>query len=190
MQVKVIGPKDKDKLPNNALLVYVVSRASGWSKGLSPFFLGPCRLYEGYVSKTVENAYQYCKVYKCHTDINGEPTKSYWDWAIKGWNNPKAIRYPMGKGSIPEYSLWDGKKLGYIDARKTIYIPLYFKAVKCSMAYKKLKELYNKEDVIYLWDFDAYDNEKLGMSFSDVLNCSERSLGHAFILASMLRQGI
>ena len=32
-----------------------------WSKGLSPFFLGPVPLWDGMVATNVENAWQYCK---------------------------------------------------------------------------------------------------------------------------------
>lgn len=71
----------------------------------------------------MENAWQYAKVYKQHTH-NGAPTSDYWDWARAGWSNPSAVRFPMGRGAKPEYSLWDGQRLGYIEARKKIYAPL------------------------------------------------------------------
>jgi hypothetical protein len=35
----------------------------------------------------------------------------------------------MGRGAKPEYSLWDGERLDYIEARKRIYAPLYARAV-------------------------------------------------------------
>lgn len=190
MKIKVIGPRDKEALPDNSTLVYVVSRANGWSRGLSPFFLGPCKLYDGFIAKTVENAWQYCKVYKQHTDANGEPTQDYWKWAKQGWENPRAVRYPMGKDATPEYSLWDGQKLGYIEARKKIYVPLYSKAVRNTEAYKKLRELCNTEEEVFLWDFDGYRYDKLGMTLIDVLNCAERKMGHAFVLKRMLEKGI
>ena len=189
MKVKVIGPRDKAPLPDDSVLVYTVSRATDWNRGLSPFFLGPCKLYGGYKSLTVENAHQYCKVYKCHTDADGNPTGEYWKWAKAGWANPRAVRYPMGKGAKPEYALWDGVKLGYIEARKKIYIPIYYAAVKKSEAYKKLRELYQTEKAIYLWDFDGYDYERLGMTLKEVANNPNRSMGHAFILAKMLEEG-
>lgn len=190
MKIKIIGPKDKDKIPDNATLIYVVSRASGWSRGLSPFFLGPCELYNGMIAKNVENAWQYSKVYKCHMDELNNPTKEYWKWAKSGWANNRAQRYPMGKGVKPEYSLWNGNKLGYIAARKHIYVPLYSRAVRKSNAYAKLRELCLREELVYLWDFDGFDNEKLGMSLKDVLNDPTRTMGHAFILARMLERGI
>lgn len=72
----------------------------------------------------MENAWQYAKVYKRHTSSLGNPTSDYWVWARQGWSSRIANRYPMGKGSKPEYSLWNGEKLGYIDARRKIYAPL------------------------------------------------------------------
>ena len=190
MKVKVIGPKDKDQLPDNCVLVYTVSRATDWSRGLSPFFLGPCNLYDGQVSQNVENGWQYSKVYKYHTNEEGNPTEEYFKWARAGWANKQAVRYPMGKGSKPEYCWWAGKKLDYLTARKQVYIQLYYRAVKQSEAYKKLKELYQTEELIYLWDFDGYDNEKLGMTLKDVVNDPNRIMGHSFILAKMLEDGI
>lgn len=190
-KVKVIGPKDKDPLPNNSVLIYTVSRSKDWSKGLSPFFLGPCKLYNGYIAKNVENAWQYTKVYGQHIDSNGDPTCEYFKWAQKGWADNWAHRYPMGKGAKPEYSYWDGQKLSYVEARKKIYVPIYARAVKKSKAYKTLKDIYeNSGQAVYLWDFDGYDNEKLGMSLTDVLECPTKSMGHAFVLARMLEKGI
>jgi hypothetical protein len=138
----------------------------------------------------MENAWQYAKVYQDHVDENDDPTAMYWAWAKDGWANSWASRYPMGKGAVPRYSLWDGEKLSYIQARNKIYVPLYFKAVKNTVAYQKLKRLYLNEELIYLWDFDGYDHESLDMTLKDVLNHPSKKMGHAFVLASMLRKGI
>jgi hypothetical protein len=118
--VKVVGPRD----PQDCTAINCTSRSRNWSKGLSPFYLGPIKLYGDYVALNMENAWQFSKVYKQHME-NGEPTEDYFDWAVDGWNDPKAQRYPMGKGARPEYSWWDGKKLPYIEARKQIYVPLW-----------------------------------------------------------------
>ena len=191
MKIRIIGPRDKGVDTSDGIVIITTSISKNWSKGLSPFFLGPCKLYDGYTAKCVENAYQYCKVYKQHTDMDGNPTAGYWKWALSGWANNWAQRYPMGKGAKPEYSLWLGEHLGYLDARKKIYVPLYSKAVRQSNAYKQLAALYQQnDDVLYLWDFDGYDNEALGMSLIDVLNDPSRTMGHAFILARMLEKGI
>lgn len=186
MPIKIIGPKNKVKIPEDAIFINTTSHSKNWTRAFSPFLLGPCELYGGLKSHNVENAWQFCKVYKEHIDENGNPTEGYWKWAQEGWSSKRGIRYPMGKGAKPEYSFWDGYKLNYIEARKIIYVPLYYKAVKDTDAYKKLKELYKEGKLLYLWDFDGYDNEELGMSLIDVLNCPDKTMGHAFVLARML----
>src|SRR5262249_38995939 len=98
-------------------------------RGLSPFYVGPIPLYGGRMPTCLEKAYQYCKVYRAHADENGNPTAAYWRWAEEGWANPRPVRFPMGRGAKPLYSLWDGERLGYVEARKRIYAPLYAGAV-------------------------------------------------------------
>ncbi len=183
----ICGPHDKN--PINANVINVTSHSKDFGIGLSPFYLGPVDLYNDYISKNVENAWQYAKVYERHIN-NGEPTKEYFEWAKQGWNNSSAVRYPMGKGAIPEYSYWDGQKLGYVEARKKIYYPLYSSAAQKSLAFQKLKEHYeelNKENIdLWLWDFDGFNHRKLGMSLQNVIDRPERKMGHAFVLAMML----
>jgi hypothetical protein len=117
-------------------------------------------------------------VYQEHLTPSGEPSKAYWDWAKEGWNNPNAVRFPMGKGRFllridrylisnlatgakPAYSLWDGQKLDYVEARKRIYAPLYAAAVVKTEAFYRLQKLYETNSEIYLWDFDGYDHLKM-----------------------------
>lgn len=96
----------------------------------------------------------------------------------------------MGKGARPLYSIWNGEKLGYIEARKKIYIPLYAKNVIHTPAYSILKNKYKEYKNLILLDFDAYDHRKLGMSWNDVIECSSRKMGHSFILAMLLEEAI
>jgi hypothetical protein len=137
-------------------------------------------------SLNMENAWQYSKVYEYYLEDNGEPGDRYFKWALDGWSSQKANRYPMDKDVKPIYSLWEGEKLSYIDARKKIYIPLYSTAVQKTTAFLKLKELYYREPKIYLWDFDGYNNKQLGMSYHDVINNPKLSLGHAFVIAALI----
>jgi hypothetical protein len=186
--IRVIGPRDPKEpgISKKPFFVNTTSRSSdGWSVGLSPFFLGPVPLYDGHVSRNVENAWQYAKVYEDHDD-NGQPTDEYFEWAKKGWRNPRAVRYPMGKGAKPEYSWWDGAALGYVAARKKIYVPLYSKAVLHSAAFERLLDIYQEHGELVLWDFDGYDHRALGMDLKDVLNFPDRSMGHAFVLMMLL----
>jgi hypothetical protein len=181
------------KIPEDAIAVDPTSRSKGWDRELSPFFVGPVDLCNGFVSKNFENAWQFCKVYKQHVGPDGEPTDEYWEWAKKGWEDSWAHRYPMGRGAIPEYSQWLGEKLGYIAARKRIYIPVYSTAVKKTKAYNRLMEVAKQaEDQgkdLYIRDFDGYNNKELGMSYDDVINCESRKMGHGFVLAMLLDVG-
>ena len=67
--VRVVGPRDRKQAGET--VVNTTSRA-GWSSDLSPFLLGPVPLYKGAPieeSQTMENAWQYAKVYKKATLI-------------------------------------------------------------------------------------------------------------------------
>jgi hypothetical protein len=167
-------------------VINTTSRSTNWSRGLSPFFLGPIPLYDGTFSANMENAWQYAKVYSQHVDTDNNPTPEYFAWARTGWDKTFADRYPMGKGAKPLYSYWDGKKLTYVEARKSIYAPLYANAIVQTPAYKQLATLYKEKGEIWLWDFDAYDHHKLNMTYADVLNNEKRKMGHAFVLAMLL----
>jgi len=170
------------------IIINTTSRSKTWSNGLSPFFLGPVELYGGYKSLNIENAWQYSKVYKQFMDAEGNPSKDYFTWAQGGWNNSYANRYPMGKGVLPEYSYWNGKKLSYTEARREIYIPLYAKAVHRTLTFKMLQSVIenNPDKNIYLLDFDGYNYTKLNMTFDEVINDSKKKMGHAFVLAMLL----
>lgn len=184
--IRIIGPKRDKKtylVPDN--LINTTSRSNDWSRGLSPFYLGPVYLYDFYTASNVENALQFCKVYPEHVDSDNNPTDEYWKWAKAGWADKYAHRYPMGKGAKPLYSLWKGQKLTYVQARKVIYAPIYRDAVINTNAFKRLRELYEQGDIA-LWDFDGYDHHSLGMSYKDVINDPNLKMGHAFVLAMIL----
>lgn len=170
-------------------VVDTTSKADDWRRDLSPFHLGPCELYNGIVSQNMENAWQFAKVYSEDTDTAGNPTQSYWAWARLGWADNTPHRYPKGKGRAPEYSLWDGQRLDYIDARKQIYAPLYAEAVQATAGYQTLVGLYQTNQKLYLRDWDGWSMQRHGMtSLSDVLNNPRRKMGHAFVLAMLLTQ--
>jgi len=158
-----------------------------WNGDLSPFIIGQCPLYSGFIAENMENAWQFTKVYKQHTSDAGEPTEEYWKWAKKGWKDQKAHRYPMGKGKVPEYSLWDGEHLGYVDARKKIYGPLYVEAVQKTKGWNQLLQLYNSCTRLYLRDWDGWDMVRHNMKdLTQVLNNPRRKMGHAFVLKMLL----
>jgi hypothetical protein len=188
----VIGYQASNAQESNdsTIVIDVTSRSNSWSKELSPFLLRNIPLYNGKIAKNMENAWQYSKVYKEMTDAQGNPNEKYYEWANQGWSEQRGNRYPMGKGAVPLYSYWNNEKLGYLEARQQIYLPLYRDAVKKTEAYQKLKEIYRESGGnITLKDFDGYDYRAKGMTLRDVLLNPERPCGHGFILAMMLTYG-
>ena len=185
--IKILGMRQtvgwQDK---TATVINCCSNGTGWERDLSPFLIGPCSLYGNMIAQNMENAYQYSKVYAEHADDSANPTRKYWEWAKEGWANPRAVRYPMGRGRKPLFSLWDGQKLPYIAARKVIYAPLYAEAVQKTQGFKNLVELARQLPTIILRDFDGYDHDALGMSLTDVLNNPHKKMGHAFVLKMLL----
>jgi hypothetical protein len=164
-----------------ALPVFDVTTRGGAYRPLSPMLLGPVPLYGGLWSRTMENAWQYAKMYP------GYEGNAYWPWAQAGWDNPRAVRYPMGKSARPLYSVWAGDKLSYVTARQRIYIPLYAQAVRFSqiMLFLQLRLIAEAGDIV-LRDFDAYDHRALGYSWNDVIADPDRKMGHGFVLAMMI----
>ena len=107
-------------------------------------------------------------------------------YILNGWEDKEAHRYPMGKGKVPEYSYWCGKKLSYIEARKQIYAPIYAQYVTKTISFKRIKFLYDTQKTLILRDYDAYDHLAMGRTLKDVINDPNRKCGHAFILAMIL----
>eukprot|EP00026_Physarum_polycephalum_P014442 Phypoly_transcript_14956.p1 GENE.Phypoly_transcript_14956~~Phypoly_transcript_14956.p1 ORF type:complete len:153 (+),score=14.78 Phypoly_transcript_14956:62-520(+) len=136
MSTIVVRGQREARVPEGYILVNTTSQTKEeWSKGLSPFFLGPIPMYAGLVAKNLENAWQYSKVYEDQVDENGDPTPAWWAWMREGIAQNKAVRFPCGRGAKPLYSYWDGRKLGYVEARHQIYAPLYSKAVESTIVY-------------------------------------------------------
>jgi hypothetical protein len=193
-EVRVAAMRQRIDPSDDKLIINACSNGSGWEKDLSPFIIGPCQLYEVtprdfgfFTSRNMENAWQYSKLYAVHADKDGNPTEAHWQWAIEGWNNPRAVRYPMGRGAKPLCSLWDGKKYGYVDARRVIYGPLYRDAVSKTEGFKKLKELYESfKGTIYIRDFDGYDEVEKGVTLDQVILNPKKKMGHAFVLKMLL----
>lgn len=193
MSIKIVGPREPRVRPAAGAppVINCCSSADDWTRGLSPFVLGPCSLYGGHVSRTHENLWQYSKLYARHADAANRPMQSYWIWARAGWNSPRAVRYPMGRGAKPLGALWDGQLLDYVSARKLIYFPSYRDAVRYTDAYQRLASLYREMGRLVLWDFDGFDHNRLDMSLRDVIHCTDdgRKMGHAFVLKCMLLYG-
>lgn len=164
------------------------------AKSLSPLWLHDINSPDGEFCYRFENLWQFTKVYKEHIDELGNPNDKYWKWRSDAFaRTDKGIRFPFGKPRRPEYAYWmingEWHKLGYLDARKIIYIPEYAKLVVKTDFYKELKQYYddNPNVRLALADYDAYNNYQMGMDMVDVYNCTKKA-GHAFVL-KMLLQG-
>jgi alkylated DNA repair dioxygenase AlkB len=206
--VRVYGPRQP--APRGARPVNATSRSSEpWSRGLSPFYLGPVTVRPGDSrgrAKTVENGWQYSKVYPGQT-VPGpsgaeEPGLVHALWALEGWNNPKAVRYPKGRGARPLFSLHRGRRLSYAAARLYIYVPLYLEGLCVSAegraAYARLAAEHaaaaEEGASLALFDFDGYDHHRPqkpplpdgAARFAAVLLDEKKKAGHAFILAALL----
>jgi len=182
MSVTVIPPGEAFSRPGDPrVFCDVTTHGSEW-RPLSPMLLGPVPLYAGMWSRTMENAWQFAKFYQLHRE-----TVSYWPWAQAGWGNPRAVRYPMGRGSVPLHTLWAGEELDYVTARKRVYAPLYAQAVRMHQLdmFLKLRSWAQQADVVLI-DFDAYDHRALGYSWDDVMSDPGRKMGHGFVLAMMI----
>jgi len=185
-KVHVLSKFQKNPYPD--ALVIDTTSSSGDFSGLSPFLLNA----ERYGAKNFENLWQFSKVYPEHTEeiytqlgIKYTILNEWFKWSQAGYNNPRAIRYPMGKGRKPLFSFWKGEKLDYVPARKKIYIPIYAELVQSTDSFKRLQLLHGTSDIA-LRDYDGYDYETLNMSLREVANNSQRKCGHAFVLKALL----
>lgn len=166
---------------------------------LSPFLMGPVSISLGSVrreSKIMENGWQYSKAYEEHLDEVKRPTIEHAEWALNGFSNDRAVRFPMGRGAKPEYSIWRNGCFGYVAARLIIYIPMYVEAIlrtpKAREALDKLREIWHhckkKKQNLSLFDYDGYNHIAKGKTYLDVVLDEKKKMGHAFVLAMMLEE--
>jgi len=183
----IIPVTEKYQIPSGAISFDVTSRSTKWTRCFSPFYIGPIQTYDGYCSVCLENCYQFSKVFPEHIDQDQNPSQSYFDWAIKGWQSKNAVRYPMGiwNNNSFIYHFWDSKKLTHKEARRTIFVHNFAKAVKDTEHFKGLQKINEMYKEVYLIDFEGYDFRKLGMSYEDVLE-SSFPFGQGMVLSMMI----
>ena len=92
-----------DKIPEEYVKINTTSRSSEeCNRKLSPFFLGPIDVqpFDKKIKVNIfENAWQFSKQYEQFSNI-----EDYLRWSTKGFEDKKAIRFPMGRGAKPMYS--------------------------------------------------------------------------------------
>lgn len=188
MPIRIIGNKELKKLTKTEkdILVDVSYKSKIWTRRLSPEVLGPVSLYSSYTAKTVENGFQYTKVFEEHIGVLKLPTKDYLNWALKGWSTIKPDRKLQKRN--PLFYLWYGEKLNEFEAREYIFIPLYIQAVmREDSFFERLKRLYYKSDKnLVLYDMKGYDDN---LSYKEAIQ-DKRPFSHAFILKMLLETTI
>lgn len=177
----------KHEIPKGALVIDATSNSRTEGKWFSPFFLGPMELYDGYTATSIENGYQFAKLYAEHADADQNPSPAYWEWAVRGWSNPKPIKHPLGAWRTPLYHLWKGRRLNRLEAQNEIFVPAYVKLVTKTEAFWKLKKLYEntKRDIVLL-DYEGYNHRFLELSWEQVMNHPDFPIGQGFVLCMML----
>lgn len=173
-----------DKLPIGFKEINVTSRGKDKFKNLSPFVTRPF-IYENITVQNIENFWQFSKVYKEHIK-NNEITSEYYTWRNNGWSDKFAHRYPMGKGKVPEFSLYKENRLDYIEARKQIYFPYYSNSVINSLEFIELKQLYLDGINLAIRDFDCFKLKD--KSIEEVINDPSKKVGHGFVIYKMLKE--
>jgi hypothetical protein len=173
-KIRICGQKAKVKATEKA----INPTLKAW-KELLPINLGPCLIYGGKVAKNVESAWESTKVYEEFTH-EGQPKEDYFKWAAEQLNNDEVKK---NKSPIL-YHMWNNRKLGIIEARKSIYAPLYIKAVTMTDSWAKLKELYRGPKPIVIRDPSSYDLKD--RSLTEVLYDHKKPFGFSFLLMMLL----
>ena len=153
------------------------------SKG--PYYqIGPYDLKDK-KDRIMENIWQFSKVYQKISAVkrkqakkiiwdhpsethveNGKLTKKYYDWRKKGMNSKFAIRYPLQYKQMKTclYALEEPdstEKLGYIQSRKKIYLPVYCDLVKKHKLFKDLKKKLKNGEKLLIIEVDGPHQEDL-----------------------------
>jgi hypothetical protein len=142
-----------------------------------------------------------------------EMTEEYYAWRKKGMFNEYAVRYPVGFkhrtkciGSLKNKD--DDQMLGYIDARKQIYLPNYIQAVQKEPQFLELKKLLSKGKNLLIIEVDGPHQESLeyymkkygvdedfiedntvlatSKNLNILLNDEKHAFGHGYCLAMAL----
>lgn len=130
-------------------------------KQLSPFVIGPVTIVDDKTGTVIETAlnfeccWQAWKVFdevqaqnssnwkwpkEQHVGEDGNPNEAWHKWHDALMKSKEAVRRPNGY-AIPQYAWWKGQKLGIVEARKQIYIPLLQELYRKSPTYVELLKM-------------------------------------------------
>lgn len=136
-----------------AVIIDVTSKGEGRWQRLSPFFPHggiPVPFMEGVTSMSVEGVWQGLKVFEsCGIDRD-----SFRNGTMK--NIKRTVRK---NGRCLGHRKAPGELLGYVEARKQIYLPTYFWMLRhrCTSQIEELKRL-AAEGTVVLLDYDTNDD--------------------------------
>lgn len=141
-----------------------------------------------------------------HMNEDGSIRPEYWKWREKGFKHNKWVRYPAGYqhhheavgsviGTADDYEI-----IGYIEARKRIYVPKYKEIAIETKLYKKLKEKIDNGINIQINEVDGprytdeypYNQVVNGSIeitpeiIESLINNEEQAFGHGYTLAGCL----
>ncbi len=118
----------------------------------------------------------------------------------KFWINCKEAkrRYPNSKGKKVLYAKFyddlEGQKLDYIESRKKVYVPEYYKLIQNKDQLQYWKNLYKKGENIIIYDFDGPRKENGEVEclefneelFKEKLEYTNHPFGHGYIVAAAI----
>lgn len=155
----MIVVENKKKSVENILLDYpdatvidVTSYADGGWVKFSPFYPHggiPVPFSDGYYSETVEGIWQGLKVFE-HEGVSQKTMR------IMGMTGIKRSGKKLGACLGHQKGMESAELLGYVDARKLIYVPAYewVLANRCQNLLEKLR-IYSQRGVVVLLDYDT-----------------------------------
>lgn len=160
----------------DAIIIDVTSKGEGEWQMLSPFYPHggiPVPFSEGVTSMSVEGIWQGLKVFESGQDID---RSCFRNDTMKGLKRTVRTNGPC-RGHRKGVN--GSELLGYIDARKQIYVPAYYWMLehRCADQIKKIR-IISKTRTVVLLDYDTN---------SDIEN-SRKPLSHASLIKSFIER--
>lgn len=158
----------------DAIVLDVTSKGEGEWQHLSPFYPHggiPVPFSEGVTSMSVEGVWQGLKVFESGADVDRDCFRNA---TMKGLK--RTIR-TNGRPRGHRKGVRGTELLGYIEARKLIYVPTYYWMLenKCAEQVKKIRVL-SKQRTVVLLDYDTNGD----------IEDAKKPLSHASLIKSFI----